>query len=1141
MSSTPRKSSIRSRVPPSSLRLPSQSRKVSNPHLTLVFAQGDPTDSARRPSLSGLPASEEALSRQLDGDLGGRQMGLRSRRSSTATVRTVRTSGVRSPSPSASVKEEVEDEAGPSTPEPTLRRVEPEVRNAIDVPQQRLNPKASSSWLRWNSPAPSFPRSVSTERAKGKRRADPSFVEESIASTNVNSNAPDVPNEAVNSIPADAESAPVLPHLPLDPSPSIDSHASLAAAQQSEPPLDTGPSTVSRGRNWWTRASVEQRVKPENVSASVEAKETEKPNNAITAPPSQQPSNPDAPEAVSSKDMAPLSTVPAGKAPSSTRSSSQVREAESRTSGDSKRGWKGYLAWSAGEQKPPSNGSARPDAPLGPPAEAKGPSPEPIASIPSDTARTPAPTSQIPPPSDLMKPPPKSGWGTYLYSYVASATTPAAVHSPTAVPDQVPISESPQLPVSQDITPTEQPTANVAAATIVPSPIPPHSKEGAATTAGWLNYLAFRAGQKQIANPSIKTGETGEEVMDFSTDPEFPDAPSNGTVTGDGNSSQDGDKTSKIMEKNPSSSLAVRKKRMSISSTRSGASLAPLSSPSSAPTPAKTSSSALPPPPAPPTVQQNLLIPTFQDIFDRPPRSYPRPSSMSAEQKASGLAWRALAAAGSYVYGQVESSKVNEKETRGRGAGKDVGSELPRRIGLGGGDPDGGWKGVTRVVVVGVHGWFPAKMLNSVIGEPTGTSQKFASMMGQAVRKFFADKGMNEADLRLTLMPLEGEGTIDGRVDRLYKAYLSNPAWINDVRRADAVFFAAHSQGCIVTTHLVSRMIAQGHLRTPLNAEAVSRCEWAFGPIGVVPDEPRRRKQAVPLTGSEGGYQKVAMLAMCGVHLGPLHSISTTVIQPYLQWFENAAARELFEFQDTNSAVSMDYQKALSMCLENEVRVILIAGLNDQVVPIYGATFSTATHPLLLRALFVDGASYSRSDFMTNLLAFALLLRNAGLDDQRLVEHLSEATAGSLTGIGHSTPYEDPSCYALAVDYLFHAGPAASPMPPLQVEPFAARDARNDFELPWIMRALVDSPEIKDLFPTELKELKEGIVAWRPTTKALKEIKRRLEPMAGRQSRLRSLQTSASSTSLAGTAGNEGLGSSPAGGKGLGIGLKRDW
>jgi len=56
------------------------------------------------------------------------------------------------------------------------------------------------------------------------------------------------------------------------------------------------------------------------------------------------------------------------------------------------------------------------------------------------------------------------------------------------------------------------------------------------------------------------------------------------------------------------------------------------------------------------------------------------------------------------------------------------------------------------------------QVIYSVIGEPTGTSLKFATMMGQAVKTFFDDKGIS--DLRLTLIPLEGEGTIDHRVDK---------------------------------------------------------------------------------------------------------------------------------------------------------------------------------------------------------------------------------------------------------------------------------------------------------------------------------------------------------------------------------------
>jgi hypothetical protein len=42
------------------------------------------------------------------------------------------------------------------------------------------------------------------------------------------------------------------------------------------------------------------------------------------------------------------------------------------------------------------------------------------------------------------------------------------------------------------------------------------------------------------------------------------------------------------------------------------------------------------------------------------------------------------------------------------------------------------------------------------------------------------------------------------------------------------------------------------------------------------------------------------------------------------------------------------------------------------------------------------------------------------------------------------------------------------------------------------MRSLVDSKEIQDLFPAELKELKEGILGWKPGTRALRDIKKRV-------------------------------------------------
>lgn len=53
----------------------------------------------------------------------------------------------------------------------------------------------------------------------------------------------------------------------------------------------------------------------------------------------------------------------------------------------------------------------------------------------------------------------------------------------------------------------------------------------------------------------------------------------------------------------------------------------------------------------------------------------------------------------------------------------------------------------------------------------------------------------------------------------------------------------------------------------------------------------------------------------------------------------------------------------------------------------------------------------SSSDFLSNLLVLLLRIMNAGLSDSGLLTHLSEATAGSLSGVGHSSVYEDPGVF----------------------------------------------------------------------------------------------------------------------------------
>jgi hypothetical protein len=135
---------------------------------------------------------------------------------------------------------------------------------------------------------------------------------------------------------------------------------------------------------------------------------------------------------------------------------------------------------------------------------------------------------------------------------------------------------------------------------------------------------------------------------------------------------------------------------------------------------------------------------------------------------------------------------------------------------------------------------------------------------------------------------------------RLYQTLLDNAAWMADVHAADAVLIATHSQGSIVSTHLLDRLIRDGHLVTTATYTRLSA-----NVIGDGVDVPSRRRP-----------QKICCLAICAPSLGPLRYLSTSsLVLPYIQvrpcrsgpverwselktqYFESAAARELFEFQ----------------------------------------------------------------------------------------------------------------------------------------------------------------------------------------------------------------------------------------------------
>ena len=143
---------------------------------------------------------------------------------------------------------------------------------------------------------------------------------------------------------------------------------------------------------------------------------------------------------------------------------------------------------------------------------------------------------------------------------------------------------------------------------------------------------------------------------------------------------------------------------------------------------------------------------------------------------------------------------------------------------------------------------------------------------------------------RVTQIPLEGEGTISKRVERcvhhpyrvflptteffsihrLYTNLTANSEWMNDLHAADAILVATHSQGSIVSTHLLDRLIREKHIKTSRTSDLLASASAALAPGGTSPVGP--------------SAQRVCCLALCGIHLGPLRYLSSSsLLQPYIQ------------------------------------------------------------------------------------------------------------------------------------------------------------------------------------------------------------------------------------------------------------------
>jgi len=185
---------------------------------------------------------------------------------------------------------------------------------------------------------------------------------------------------------------------------------------------------------------------------------------------------------------------------------------------------------------------------------------------------------------------------------------------------------------------------------------------------------------------------------------------------------------------------------------------------------------------------------------------------------------------------------------------------------------------IKKALAIGVHGYFPVPLIRSVLGQPTGTSIRFASSAASAIKKWTDSQGYS---CEIGKIALEGEGKVAERVDLLWKLLLN---WIEDIRKADFVLIACHSQGVPVTMMLVAKLITFGCVNSA----------------------------------------RIGVCAMAGVNLGPFSDYKS-------RWISGSAG-ELFDFARPDSKVSRDYVAALGTALRSGVRIVYIGSIDDQLV-----------------------------------------------------------------------------------------------------------------------------------------------------------------------------------------------------------------
>lgn len=379
---------------------------------------------------------------------------------------------------------------------------------------------------------------------------------------------------------------------------------------------------------------------------------------------------------------------------------------------------------------------------------------------------------------------------------------------------------------------------------------------------------------------------------------------------------------------------------------------------------------------------------------------------------------------------------------------------------------------IKKIVVIGVHGFFPFKMVKALIGESTGNSMRFTNEATKAIYKWLDIEEEHDTDeVDLATISLEGKGKISNRVDNLYKLLLN---WEDLITNCDFLFIIGHSQGSAVAIHLLSKLILQGILRPKL--------------------------------------QKIGLLSMSGILQGPFAGLDNKIIIRAYTTTENEILNELFEFQKPGSSQRVSLNESLQILIDNNVKITLSGSIDDQLIPMFLSLSITLKHPNIFRCINI-GENCDYPNFIIVLIKIILMLMNLGRGDHGLLIELSKICMGTTSKGGHSKIYLNNEIYFNAIKHAIETT-SLNHCKPLQytggtsgsngfnsisesVNSVGGSYIPNVYLLPWCIRELLEElGQTKHIRGVSLaKELVYEYKNWEPTTKNWKEIKFCLEAL----------------------------------------------